>query len=691
MTPNNTNPQPNPHHSRKETTTMTTHPPLDHYATQFVLNLHHLSLLTQAPLTNNAWFDGVSPTNTLEYTRRQRIIDHFKATTPTTLIHNVALQHALADLGVRLEGTPENPYVHPVIPGVGTLATMTTEPEDFDALHTACALMGGTKDDPHYPTTCDTDGNHLWPLLIAGVEEEFTRHITPHAREFNPNPEDVVITAAPIPWEEFTNMITNPGFNVATSTLCDAIGMEYRGPQAGADTSLNALQELDIQVNGDWRTMFCTRDTYQKAQAAAIESLLLRQLLQEYHLEDIYSWSWGTHTHWGTRAMEEIEEIEAAVAEVEKTARLERIKRERAAALIPGDVELVAPNAPEGNHLTLVNHLVARGQTTAVTGPQGGGKSRVLRELAATIATDGRRFAGRFPAHHTGGVLYVDMENNQAGINAYRQAGDGLDQVTLISADTGVRIKSTGTITPFPAVLAHAADGNQVAIDTVLTLLAHRGPYVALVVDGFKRLVEMAGYSEKQEECAARLVRGLETLAMHLNAGGDPTLVVSTHTTRNDEITSGVAIDRYADIIVRLRTTAKPGVTPGPCHTRSLESAKRADLAGGALGRTRLVLEDGRLVLDSEPMKTRPQAGEVELVQAEPVDPLEAAVLRVAPAPGQAGVGMRVLTEAAGKAAGVGRRQVKPVVLRMVEDGRLTDQAPKPQGGRSDYVYYGRA
>lgn len=691
MTTNNPSPQTTPT-SRKETTPMT-RTLLDHYATQHALNLHHLSLLTQAPLTNNAWLDGVSPTNTLEHARRQRIIDHFKATTPATLIQNVALQHALTDMGLDLTGTPENPQVNPIIRGVGTLAVMTVGLEDFDALHTACALMGGTKTDPHYPTTCGTDGNHLWPLLIAGVEEEFTRHITPHAREFNPNPEDVVITAAPIPWEEFTNMITDSGFNVATSTLCDAIGLEYHGPQAGADTSLDELSALDEQANGDWRKEFRVWDTYQKAQAAAIESLLLRQLLQEYHLEDIYSWSWGTHTSWGTRAMEEIEEIEAAVAEVEKTARLERIKRERAAALIPGDVELVTPNAPEGNNLTLVDHLVARGQTTAITGPQGGGKSRVLRELAATIATQGRRFAGRFPAQHTGGVLYVDMENNQAGINAYRQAGDGLDRVTIISADTGVRIKSTGTITPFPAVLAHAADGNQVAIDTVLTLLAHRGPYAALVVDGFKRLVEMAGYSEKQEECAARLVRGLETLASHLNAGGDPTLVVSTHTTRNDEITSGVAIDRYADIIVRLRTTAKPGVTPGPNHTRSLESAKRADLAGGALERTRLVLMNGRLVLDSEPMKTRPQAGEVELVQAEPVDPVEAAVLSVAPDFGQEGMSIRALTEAAGQIAGVGRRQVKPVVLRMVEDGRLTDQAPRPagQGMRSDYVYYGRA
>ena len=678
-TNHNTNPQATPT-SRKEHTTMTTHI-LNHYATQHALNLHHLHLLTQAPLTNNAWFDGVSPTNTLEYARRQRIIDHFKATTPTPLIQNVALQHAVTDMGLDLTGTPENPQVKPIIRGVGTLAVMTVGLEDFDGLHAACALMGGTEDDPHYPTTCDTDGNHLWPLLIAGVEKEFT-HTIPGGH--------VTITAAPMPWETFTGMLTDSGFSVATSTLCEAIGMEYRGPQAGADTSLDALSALDEQVNGDWRKEFHTQDTYKKAQAAAIESLLLRQLLQGYHLEDIYSWSWGTHTSWGTRAMEEIEEIEAAVAEVEKTARLERIKRERAAALIPGDVELVTPAARGGNHLALVDHLVARGQTTAVTGPQGGGKSRVLRELAATIATQGRRFAGRFPAHHTGGVLYVDMENNQAGINAYRQAGDGLDQVTLISADTGVRIKSTGTITPFPAVLAHAADGNQVAIDTVLTLLAHRGPYVALVVDGFKRLVEMAGYSEKQEECAARLVRGLETLASHLNAGGDPTLIVSTHTTRNDEITSGVAIDRYADIIVRLRTTAKPGVTPGPRHARSLESAKRADLAGGALERTRLALVEGRLVLDREPMKTRPQAGEVELVQAGPVDPLEAVVLSVAPAPGQAGVGMRVLTEAAGRVAGVGRRQVEPVVLRMVEDGRLTDQAPKPQGGRSDYVYYGR-
>lgn len=678
-TNNNTSPQATPT-SRKETTPMA-HTILDHYATQHALNLHHLHLLPQTPLTNNAWFDGVSPTNTLEYTRRQRIIDHFKATTPATLIQNVALQHALTDIGLDLTGTPENPQVKPIIRGVGTLATMTTQDDNLDALHKAWALMYDTEDVPQYSSTTNTNGDTVWPLLIAGVEKEFT---------YTTHNGDVTITAAPMPWETFTHMLTRPGFSVATSTLCEAFNLDYLGPQAGADTCNTTLQELDTQANGDWRKEFRTWDTYKQAQAAAIKSLLLRQLLQEYHLEGIYSWSWGTHTSWGTRAMEEIGEIEAAVAEVEKTARLERIKRERAAALIPGDVELVTPNAPEGNNLTLVNHLVARGQTTAVTGPQGGGKSRVLRELAATIATQGRRFAGRFPAQHTGGVLYVDMENNQAGINAYRQAGDGLDQVTIISADTGVRIKSTGTITPFPAVLAQAADGNQVAIDTVLTLLAHRGPYVALVVDGFKRLVEMAGYSEKQEECAARLVRGLETLATHLNAGGDPTLIVSTHTTRNDEITSGVAIDRYADIIVRLRTTAKPGVTPGPRHARSLESAKRADLAGGALERTRLALVDGRLVLDSEPMKTRPQAGEVELVQAEPVDPLEAAVLSVAPAPGQVGVGMRVLTEAAGKIAGVGRPQMKPVVLRMVEDGRLTDEAPKPQGGRSDYVYYGR-
>lgn len=680
-TNNNTNPQATPT-SRKETTPMA-HTILDHYAAQFVLNLHHLHLLPQTPLTNDAWFEGVSPTNTLEYTRRQRIIDHFEATTPTPLIQNVALQHAVTDLGAQLTGTPENPQVKPIIRGVGTLATMTTQGDNLDALHKAWALMYDTEDIPQYSSTTNTNGDTVWPLLIAGVEKEFT-YTTPDGH--------VTITAAPMPWETFTRMLAHPGFSIATSTLCEAFSLDYLGPQAGADTCNPTLQELDTQVNGDWRTMFRTRDTYQKAQAAAIESLLLRQLLREYHLEDIYSWSWGTHAIY-TGAVEEIKEIEAAVAEVEKTARLERVKRERAAALIPGDVELVAPATSPARDLTLVNHLVARGQTTAVTGPQGGGKSRVLRELAATIATQGRRFAGRFPAQHTGGVLYVDMENNQAGINAYRQAGDGLDRVTLISADTGVRIKSTGTITPFPAVLAHAADGNQVAIDTVLTLLAHRGPYVALVVDGFKRLVEMAGYSEKQEECAARLVRGLETLATHLNAGGDPTLIVSTHTTRNDEITSGVAIDRYADIIVRLRTTARPGVTPGPRHARSLESAKRADLAGGALERTRLVLEGGRLVLDSEPVKTRPQAGEVELVQAEPVDPLEAAVLRVAPAPGQEGMSIRALTEAAGKIAGVGRRQVKPVVLRMVEDGRLTDQAPRPagQGMRSDYVYYGRA
>ena len=655
------------------------HTILDHYTTQFVLNLDHLSLLTQTPITTAAGITG-NIAYVMDPTRWAHFRDRFNTTVANTLIQNVALQHAITDLGLDLTGEPENPYVSPIIRGVGTLATMTAQGDNPPTLHKAWALMYDTKDIPQYSSTTNTNGDTVWPVLIAGVEEEFTRTITG----------GVTLTANPIPWQNFTDTLAHPGFSIATSALCEAFSLDYHGPQADTDTCNTTLRDLDQQENGDWRKESHTWDIYKKAQAAALKSLQIRELLRDYGLETRYPWQWGTHANHDP-AIDDIEKTVAAIVEVEEAARIERVKREHAATLIPGDVELVTPNAPEGNNLTLVNHLVARGQTTAVTGPQGGGKSRVLRELAAALATPGHTFAGRFPARHTGGVLYIDMENNQAAINAYRQAGDGLDAVTIISADTGVRTKSTGVVEPFPAVLAHAADGNQAAVETILTLLAHRGPYVALVVDGFKRLVERAGYTEKQEEYAARLVRGLETLAAHFNAGGDPTLIVSTHTTRNDEITSGVAIDRYADIVVRLRTTAKPGVTPGPHHTRSLESAKRADLAGGALQRTRLTLADGRLVLDSEPMKTRPQAGEVELVQAEPIDPVEAAVLSVAPASGQVGVGMRVLAEAAGKAVGVGRRQVEPVVLRMVEDGWLTDQACKPQGGRSDYVYYGRA
>src|SRR5690606_22473272 len=137
----------------------------------------------------------------------------------------------------------------------------------------------------------------------------------------------------------------------------------------------------------------------------------------------------------------------------------------------------------------------------------------------------------------------------------------------------------------------------------------------------------------------------------------------------------------------RLRTTAERGVTITPSHTRTLESGKRADRAGGPLERTRVRL-DGAVVLEDTPYK--PRRAKATTPEPEPVveattpeaatpstevdqERVAQAVLAAAPAAGEPGLAKRKLAQAVADSLEVGRPTVESVVESLVQAGALTD------------------
>lgn len=665
------------------------YPFLSHPAVRLALKMDQAAQALHAPILHEAGMmfyaqlqDGMGQA------RYREVYASFTRETSTEAIQLVAYLHALKDAGLNIVGHPgAEVQVQPVIPGVGTLALVTTYHLNADAR--AWELMGETATYfPEYPAEVP-GGARVWPVLLPGVECPDHTWLAP-LRDGEPEgAADVTITTGPVSAEFLAAVVSRSGVSVAPLSLTTALGLEYHGPGEGLDTSLSNLRQRHAEVEPEQHgeNSVYLRDMLRRAQERAITSLMVDRLANENGLTESYQWAWGTHVD-PSQAIEDILETEAVVARADKDARLERIRRERESAGLSAGVSLVLPSTTTTEDLTLVPHLVARGTTTVVTGPMGGGKSAVLRELAATITTPGYKFGTQLEATYHGKVLLLDLENSLATISHYRREGDGLEGAVLIPADTNISL-ADGTTTPLIQVLARAADGNQPARDTLVAALKEHGPYAAVAVDGFKRLVQLAGYTERQEERTAGLLSGLQDIAALLVSGGRRTLIVSTHTTQDQNVTSGVALDRYADVVVRLTTTARRGHVPGPRNSRYLESMKRVDLAGGPLERTRLTLSDGALVLAEAPVDAETTPREQD-TQAQTEDPLVTAVLRAAPAPGQPGVGKRALSEAAADIAGVGRRQFFPVIDRLVSAGKLTNHAPAPYKARPDYVYYSR-
>lgn len=659
------------------------YPFLTHPAVRLVLKMDQAAHVLTAPIIHNAGMSIHRDLYTgLDRGRYNAVKSSFGRDTSTEAIQLVAYLHALTDAGLVITGRPqEQVEVQPVVPGVGTLALVSAYHLHADAR--AWELMGETtRWSPDYPADVP-GGVRVWPVLLPGVEYPDHTWVAPLQDGDLPGAADVTVTTGPINAEFLAAVVSRSGVSVAPASLTSALGLDYHGPGEDVDTSITYLRQRHAETepeqyadNGVY-----LRDLLARAQGQAITSLMVDRLVKDNGLEDTYPWAWGTYVDYG-QAVEDILETEAVVAQADKDARLERIRRERESAGLTAGVSLVLPTTDAAEDLTLVPHLVARGTTTVVTGPMGGGKSAVLRELAATISTPGHEFGRRLPAAYHGRVLLFDLENNMATITHYRREGDGLDNAVIIPADAGIS-QPDGTTTPLVNVLTRAADGNQPALESLVAALKENGPYAAVAVDGFKRLVQLAGYTERQEERASGLLTGLQDLATCLVSGGRRTLIVSTHTTQDQNVTSGVALDRYADVVVRLTTSARRGHVPGPRNSRYLESMKRADLAGGPLERTRLHLQDGALVLAETPV-------DAENTQRGERDPLEAAVLQAAPAAGEPGLGKRQLSEAAADIAGVGYRQFLPVLDRLVAAGELTDQAPAPFKARPDYVYYSR-